>query len=210
VLVGVNGENWVRDLSPLKKKMEESIFPECVSLDDDPTLPWAPGSTPYDDEGVQTRKKPIIDHGVLKNFIFDLETGAESGKGSSGNGFKKDMWGKGIEMTPVPRFTNLSMHPGTMPYKEMIRSMEEGIVVNDVIGFHTGNMMIGEFSMNVGIGSYVKNGKPVGRAMDTMIAGNIYEDFHNIRALGTVVEYNPQAYTPDILFGSMSVSGTAK
>ncbi|MHC4601111.1 MAG: TldD/PmbA family protein [Planctomycetota bacterium] len=209
VLVGVNGENWVRDLTPLKKKAEEAIFPECVTLEDDPTLPWAPGSVPYDDEGMPTKRKFIVDHGVLKSYIFDLATGGESGLGSTANGFKKDMWGKGIEMPPVPRFTNLVMHAGSLPYDEMIRSMEEGIVVNDVIGFHTGNMMLGEFSMNVGIGSYVRNGKPQGRAMNTMIAGNIYEDFHRIRALGTRLEYNPQAYTPDILFGDMSVSGTA-
>ncbi len=210
VLVGVSGDNWVKELTPLKKKVEHAVFPEFVTLLDDPTVPYAPGSVPYDDEGVPTRKKAIVDHGVLKNFIFDLATGADSGRGSSGNGFKKDMWGKGIEMTPVPRFTNFVMEPGALPYREMIRSLEEGIVVNDVIGFHAGNMLAGEFSMNVGIGSYVKNGKPVGRCMDTMIAGNIYEDFHNIRALGDVVEYNPQAYTPDILFGDMSVSGTGK
>ncbi|MHC4780488.1 MAG: TldD/PmbA family protein [Planctomycetota bacterium] len=209
ILVGVSGDNWVRDLTPLKNKVEEQIFPEFVTIVDDPTLPWAPGSVPYDDEGVPTQKKTIVDHGVLKNFIFDLAMGAESGKGSTGNGFKKDMWSKGVEMPPVPRFTNLVMHPGTLDYREMIRSMEEGIVINDVIGFHAGNMMLGEFSMNVGIGSYIKNGKPIGRAIDTMVAGNIYEDFHNIRALGTRLEYNPQSYSPDILFGEMSVSGTA-
>jgi PmbA protein len=208
VLVGVSGENWVRGLTPLKNKLEHAIFPECVTLTDDPTYPWAQGSVPYDDEGVPTKKKVIVDHGVLKNFVFDLATGAESGKGSSGNGFKKDMWSKGVEMAPVPRFTNLVMERGSLPYREMIRSMEEGVVINDVIGFHAGNMMAGEFSMNVGMGSYIKNGKPTGRAVDTMIAGNIYEDFHNILALGTEIEFNPQAYSPDILFGNMSVSGT--
>jgi PmbA protein len=210
VLMGVSGDNWAHDLSPLKKRMEERIFPECVTLVDDPTLPWAPGSAPFDDEGVPTAKKFIVDRGVLKNFIFDLANGAEAGKASTGNGFKKDMWGKGIEMAPVPRFTNLWMAPGTLPYKEMIRSIDEGVVVNDVIGFHAGNMLAGEFSMNVGIGGYIRHGQVVGRAMDTMIAGNIYEDFNRIRALGTRVEYNPQAYSPDILFGDMSVSGTAK
>jgi PmbA protein len=210
VLVGVSGDNWAHDMSPLKKRMEERIFPECVTLVDDPTLPWAPGSAPFDDEGIPTRKKFIVDRGVLKNFIFDLPTAAESGKAPTGNGFKKDMWGKGIEMPPVPRFTNLWMAPGTLDYKEMIRSVEEGVVVNDVIGFHAGNMLAGEFSMNVGIGGYIKHGKVIGRAMDTMIAGNVYEDFHRIRALGTRIEYNPQAYSPDILFGDMSVSGTAK
>ena len=85
----------------------------------------------------------------------------------------------------------------------------EGLVVNDVIGFHSGNILQGHYSMNVGIGFYVKNGKTLGRAVDTMIAGNIYEDFYQLTGMTETPEYNPIAYSPDILIDNISVSGTA-
>ena len=207
VLVGASGENYVKEITPLKGKIGNKIFPESVTLIDDPTRNWCPGSVPFDDEGVPTLKKFIVEKGILRNFIFDLDSGARSGKGSSGNGFKRSMWNRGIDISPNPRFTNLVLETGDWDYRDMIKDMEEGVIVNDVIGFHSGNMLQGEFSMNVGIGAYVKNGKVVGRAVDTMVTGNIYEDFFNLKALGKTIEYNPQSYTPDMYFAKMSVSG---
>ncbi|OGL45768.1 MAG: hypothetical protein A2161_14955 [Candidatus Schekmanbacteria bacterium RBG_13_48_7] len=208
LIEGVKGSNYAKNITPLKEKINTQIFSDKVTVWDDPTMAAAPGSVPFDDEGVPTRKKVIVDNGVLKNFIFDLESGAKSGLGSSGNGFKKSMWTRGIEDNPIPCFTNMIMVPGAWDLKDMIQDMGEGIIVNDVIGFHSGNMLQGAYSMNVGIGFYVKDKKIQGRAIDTMVAGNVYEDFFAIKGLGKKLEYNPQAYTPDIYFEKISVSGT--
>ena len=61
--------------------------------------------------------------------------------------------------------------------------------------------------MNVGIGTVVRNGSIAGRAVDTMIAGNVYEDFFKIKALSPGIEYNPWVYSPYMYFSEMSVSG---
>ncbi len=208
ILEGANGANKVRSVTPLKDKIDTPIFGDQVTLLDDPTLDWAPGSTPFDDEGVPTRTKVIVDKGVFRNFIYDLNFGSKSGAGSTGNGIKRSMWTRGIEVNPNPRFNNLVMQPGELTVSEMIGMMDEGIVVNDVIGFHSGNILQGQYSMNVGIGFYVKNGAIAGRAVDTMIAGNIYDDFHRITGLGKTLAVNPIAYSPDILIDGVSVSGT--
>jgi PmbA protein len=207
LLVGVNGDNIVQGTSPLREKMGEKIFPDFLTFTDDPTRPWAPGSVPFDDEGVATRKRPIVEKGVLRNFIFNLTAGTKQGTGSTGNAFKKTTWDTGVEYPPAIYFTNLVMEPGTMSYSDMVAEIDHGVVITDVIGFHSGNMLLGEFSMNVGIGTVVRDGKVVGRAMDTMVAGNVYEDFFNIKALGDTIEYNPWVYSPDIYFSEMSVSG---
>ena len=208
VLEGANGSNKVRGVTPLKDKIGQKIFGDNVTLIDDPEKDWAPGSTPFDDEGVPTRKKMIVDQGCFQNFIFDLNYGAKDGQGSTGNGIKRSMWTRGIEINPNPRFNNLVLMPGSLTLEEMVQSMDEGIIVNDVIGFHSGNILQGHYSMNVGIGFYVKKGKVAGRAMDTMIAGNIYEDFHRISGLSSNLIFNPIAYSPDILIDGVSVSGT--
>lgn len=209
ILEGANGANKVRSVTPLKDKVGTRIFGDQVTLIDDPTMDWAPGSTPFDDEGVPTQKKTIVENGVFRSFIYDLNFGAKSGNGSTGNGIKRSMWTRGIDVNPNPRFNNLVMKPGHLSVEEMITSMPEGIVVNDVIGFHSGNILQGQYSMNVGIGFYVKKGRIVGRAVDTMIAGNIYEDFYRISGIGKTLSVNPIAYSPDILIEDISVSGTA-
>jgi len=209
ILEGANGTQKVREVTPLIDKVGSQIFGKNVTLVDDPTLDWAPGSTPFDDEGVPTYKKMIVENGIFKNFIFDLKNGAKDGQGSTGNGIRQSMWTRGIEISPNPRFNNLVLLPGDKNLNELVGMMDEGIIVNDVIGFHSGNILQGHYSMNVGIGFYVKNGEILGRAMDTMIAGNIYDDFHRIMGMSSKLEYNPIAYSPDILIDAISVTGTA-
>ena len=209
LLEGAGGRNWVKGVSPLIGKMGKPIFPESVSINDDPTLPRARNSVPFDDEGVPTFKKSIVDRGVLKSFIFDLDTGAKSGKGSTGNGFKVTMWTEGIEDPPNPRFSNLVLLPGDSSFDEMVKDMREGIIVNDVIGFHSGNILQGEFSMNVGVGFYVKDRRICGRAVNAMIAGNVYDDFKNLASLGRNMEETSMGFSPDLYFSTMSVSGSS-
>ena len=143
---GANGAQKVRGVTPLAEKLGQVIFGPEVTLVDDPTRDWAPGSTPFDDEGVPTRKKIIVDKGVFKSFIFDLTNGVKDGYGSTGNGIKRSMWTRGIEVAPNPRFNNLVMSPGDKTYAELVAMMPEGIVVNDVIGFHSGNILQGHYS----------------------------------------------------------------
>ncbi len=206
ILEGVNGHNYVRGITPLKEKIDQRIIGENLTLTDDPTMDYAPGSTPFDDEGVPVKKKKIIENGILKNFIFDLDSGARSGFGSSGNGIKATFWGSGIEIPPSPRFNNLVMSPGTWTLGQMIQDMEEGLLINDVVGFHSGNMLQGQYSMSVGMGFYVKNGKVQGRVMDAMTAGNIYDDFFRIKALGNKLEKNNLLFSPDLYITDVSVS----
>ncbi len=207
LLEGVNGNNVALGLSPLTKKIGEPIFGDNLTMLDDPTLDWARGSTPFDDEGVPTRKKAIVENGVLRSFIFDLASSARAGVESTGNGIRRSMWMRGVEIQPNPRFNNLVLLPGDKPFDEMVSEMDEGLIINDVIGFHSGNILQGHYSMNVGIGFYVRDGAVAGRAMDTMVAGNIYDDFFRVRWIGDRIEYNPQAYSPDICIDGVSVSG---
>lgn len=208
LLHGTSGDSVVNGVTPLADKIDTQIFPEFFTATDDPTRDWCPGSAPVDDEGVPPKRRSIIEKGVLKNFVFDLKSGTKHGCGSTGNGFKKTMWGRGIAATPTPRFCNLVIDAGSMSFEDMVKDAGECLVINDVIGFHSGNMLKGEFSMGVGIGAYYKDGKPVGRAVDTMVSGNIYDDFPKLKALGNRVCYNSVAYAPAFYFGELTVSGT--
>lgn len=205
---GVSGQNVARGTTPLAERVGEAIFGPELTIHDDPTRDGAVGSVPFDDEGVATRRKTIVEAGRLRGFIFDLASGVRAGRESTGNGFKVSMWTRGVEIAPTPRFTNMVVEPGDWELDDMIRDMGQGLVVNDVIGFHSGNILQGQYSMNVGVGFYVEDGRIQGRAVDTMVAGNVYRDFHHVRGLGRHLGYNPIALSPDVYLGQVSVSGT--
>ena len=203
---GVDGANIARKLSPLTERKGEEIFNACVTIEEAPNRDWEPGSIPFDDEGVPTKARPIVEKGVLKDFVFSRRSAARAGTESTGNGIKRIMWGDGIEHGPAPYFTNLVMEAGDKSIHSLIEEMKDGIVVCDVIGFHSGNILAGHYSMGVGTGFRVIDGKPCGRVIDTMISGNIYEDFKQIKALSSDTEPTLVGRVPAILFSGMQVS----
>lgn len=207
VYAAINGDAIYRGISPLGDKVNTKIFDERINIIDNPTMDFGVQTCPCDDEGVPTYQKNIIDKGVLKGFIFDLATAAKTKTKSTGNGFKKGMWGGGVSTPPGPGVANFTLAPGTMPLKDMIKDMKQGIVVDEVIGFHSGNIIQGEFSMTVGVGYWVEQGVMKARVMDAMVAGNIYDSFNNLVGLGKDVEITFMGYLPAMYFKEMSVAG---
>lgn len=208
---GISGANVVKGTSPLTDKLGKKIFPEIFNIIDDPTIDYFPNTTPIDDEGVPTRKKYIVEKGVLKNFLFDLSNGNKHGCGSTGNGFKKGLFTSTIFMSPTPELTTLVVEPGKYSYEEMLSNMKEGIILDYPVGAHSGNVLLGDLSANIGIGLYVKDGEILGRAMDSMVSGNIYKFFNNIKMIGNrpeIGEFNQSQYCPHLLFDDISISGT--
>jgi len=203
---GVNGENILKGVSPLAGKVGERIFSPKLSILDDPTLDYLPGSIPVDDEGVLTSRKILVEKGVLKGFIFDLFTASGYGTSSTGNGLKHTMWMKGMEFPPRPNFTTLFCQPGNLTVKEMITSLEEGILIEEVLGFHSGNILAGDFSVNVGMGYLIKNGKPRGRVGGCMVSGNIYSLFNDDITLSKECEAIGRYYIPYLKLGKINIT----
>ncbi|MBN1878930.1 TldD/PmbA family protein [bacterium] len=199
---GLNGELAARKLSLLSDKIGERVIDPRICLSDDPTIPGLPGSCPADDEGVPAYRKPLIEKGVLKGFLYDLQTAYKSGKQSSGNGFKKSSLytGFSIDAQPNPWPSNFVINPGDLPRDKLIESIEEGIIIDDLMGAGQGNNLNGEFSMSVALGYKIEHGEIIGRVKDVMIAGNVFEIMkNNFRSMSSDV------YSEDTLFGRYSV-----
>lgn len=205
--LGVSGEYLDKKISPLMDKMGQQIFHPSITVYDDPAYPFAGGSDPFDDEGIATAKKAIIENGVLKNFLYDLRTATRLGARATGNGFKKGMHGGGIGAPPKPYPSNFYIVPGTRTLDEIIKSLPEGILVTQALGWHSGNLTQGEFSVNIGMGYLVKDGLLLGRAVDTMVSGNIYECFKDILEISNTSLEHAWGIYPDIVFNNMSVTG---
>jgi len=199
--LGINGKMVQKGVSPLGEKMGQMILDCRLSIFDDATIDLALNSCPIDDEGIPTSRLPLIEKGILKNYLFDLQTAGLMNSKSTGNGYR------GFDTLPSPHCSNLVIQPGEMSMNEMIKQMKNGLIVQQVIGGGQGNVLAGEFSVNVDLGFKVENGEIVGRIKDTMIAGNSYEILKHMVEIGSEVSYYDNIFTPPLWVDGVSVVG---
>ncbi len=202
VISGLNGRLVNRKVSPLYDKKDQLLWSPQLSLYNDGTIDYAGGSALYDDEGIQMKRLPLIEKGVLKNFYYDLQNSGEAGVESTGNGFRA-----GFASSPSPGVSNLTIPEGKSSLTEMIQDIDEGIIIDQVLGLGQGNVLSGAFSNNVQLGFKIKNGKVAGRIKNVMIAGNAFEILKEILAVGQEARWvSGRYYFPHIYVKSLSVS----
>jgi len=155
----------------------EKLFDDKVNVVDDGTLDGKYGSAPYDDEGVPHRRNVLVEHGVLKGFLYDLKTAAQSGVESTGNG------SRGLFNPPAPEPTNLILAGGSTPLAEMVAGIDEGLLVEDILGLGQGNIISGAFSNPLSLAFKIEKGEIVGRVKDVSIAGNVYDLLKEVTAV---------------------------
>jgi PmbA protein len=179
LMSALNGKMVLEGASPIGDKVGKTIFDKKFSLRDDPLVGYRPGSRPCDDEGVPSQLTPLIGRGMVKGFLYDLQTAALAGKLSTGNGSRH----RGSLPSPAP--SAFIVTPGKTTLDEMVADIKEGLVVEQLMGAEQGNILGGDFSGNVLLGYRVENGKMVGRVKDTMVSGNIYKILKDIAAIGS-------------------------
>ena len=196
-----NGKMVLEGASPISQRTGETVFDTRFSLFDNPLIAYAPRSRPCDDEGTLSQVTPLIENGVVRNFLFDLQTAGQAGAKSTGSGSR----GRGGLITPSP--SALVINTGQTTFDEMVRDISEGLVVEQLMGAEQGNVLGGDFSGNVLLGYKIENGKIVGRVKDTMVSGNVYQALKNIAALGSEAKWVGGAVlTPHIYCSGLAVA----
>ena len=176
---GFSGKTVLKGTSPLVGRLGERIVDERISLWDDPTQPFIPGSRACDDEGVSSRATPLIDRGRATSFLYDLQTAAQAGERSTGSASRS------LATLPQPAPGVLSFAPGDTSFEDMVSGLEEALVVERLLGAGQGNILGGGFNANVLLGYYVSNGEIVGRAKDVMVSGNVYDALNGVIGIGS-------------------------
>jgi PmbA protein len=180
--LAIDGKNAFLGSSPLMEKIGEEIADPKFTLTDDPYVDFGPRSSAVDNEGIARKKTAIIENGVLKNFIYDLDTAGRAGTHPTGHGSTR-------------RLTNLILDAGDTPYNEMVKNTQKGLLVHSFLGLGQGNPINGEFSVNLSLGFKIENGEIVGRVKDVMLAGNAYEALKNIEDISKDREWVSGPYT---------------
>jgi PmbA protein len=198
---GCNGKIVQKGVSPLTGKLGQKILDDRISIYDDPTIDYADGSYSCDDEGVSARRTPLFESGVLKNYIYDLQTAGIMNAESTGNGTRS------FASQPSPGNSNVIVDSGEMKFEDMIKDIKYGILVDQVLGGGQSNVLAGEFSVNIDLGYLVENGEIVGRVKDCMVAGNVFDVFNNIIALGDKSDWHGSLRVPPFYFRSVNLAG---
>ena len=195
----LSGQTVVQKSSPLADKIGETLFDPRLTLFEDPSIGIS--ARTFDDEGTPTSRNAYIENGTVKGFYWDRRWAARAGCESTGNGFRGGL------SRPSPDMVNICMAPGSTSTADLIASMDEGIIVDQVLGAGQSNQLAGEFSVNLDLGYKVEQGKIVGRVKNTMVAGSIFEAFQNLVDLGDTPEWiGGGSYLPSLLFSKLGVS----
>jgi len=202
LMAAFNGKTVLEGASPIGGKLGQKVFDGKLSLRDDPTIPYCPGSGPCDDEAVPSQSTPLIVEGTVGSFLYDLQTAALAGTKSTGNGHRSQ---GGL---PAPAPSVFVFPAGDASFDDMVSDIKEGLVVEQLMGAAQGNLLGGDFSGNVLLGFKIENGKMVGRVKDTMVSGNIYQILNNIAAVGSDAKWvggflsTPSIYCPKVSVAS--------
>jgi PmbA protein len=201
----LSGQSVVQNTSPLADKLGQTLFDRKLTLFEDPSL--GVNACSFDDEGTPTSRKAYIDYGTVQGFYWDRRWAARAnqtlGQGhqtSTGNGFRGGL------SRPGPSLVNLCVAPGSQSTEALIASMDEGLIVDQVLGAGQSNQLAGEFSVNLSLGYKVEQGQIVGRVKNTMVAGSIFEALQQVELGDTAEWVGGRALMPSLLLTQLGVA----
>ncbi len=193
-----------RGLSLLADKEGTKIASDALTVKECPMLEKALTKIPFDDEGVLTTEKAIIDNGTFATALYDLKSAYKAGRQSTGNGFRA-----GSAVSEMP--TNLVVEAGEKTLDGLMEEVGEGIMLTDLSGLHAGvNAISGDFSL-LCEGYLIEGGKK-GRPVEQItVAGNFYDVIKSIKSVGNDIINLPSGeaefFTPSVYVGELAISG---
>jgi PmbA protein len=202
-LVGaVKADSVQRGQSPFKGKIGEKVASENLTIYDDGLYPSGMRTWLFDGEGVPHQKTPIIQKGVLRNFLYDNYSAKKDGKESTGNAARA-----GYLSTPGIDTTNFHIMPGTKTSDEMLKEVDDGLIIYYLQGAHSSNPVSGEFSVVATPAWKIKNGEITHASRGVMLAGNIFEVLKNISLIASNERQMGQLIAPWIQVENVRVIG---
>ena len=199
IFEAVNGDSVYRGASYLAGKLNEKVAGDNIYIVDDGTMVGGFGTSPFDSEGVASRKTVVIEDGVLKSYLLNTYTAKKLGLQTTGNA------SRGLAGTPGIGPGNFFLKPGTKNLKEIIGDIKEGLFVTEFLGFGV-NLVTGDFSRGAS-GLWIENGELTFPVEEITVAGNLKDMFCNISEIGSDLEFRGAIASPTLRIEGMTVAG---
>jgi PmbA protein len=199
IFEAVNGDSIYRGASFLTGKLNEKIAGDNINVVDDGTMRGGFGTSPFDSEGVPSRKTVVVENGVLKSYLLNTYTAKKLNLQTTGNA------SRGLAGTPGIGPGNFFLQPGTKTPEEIIAGIKEGLFVTEFLGFGV-NLVTGDFSRGAG-GLWIQNGELTFPVEEITVAGNLKDMLFNIAEIGNDLEFRGAIASPTIRIDEMTVAG---
>ena len=195
----VSGSAIYRGASFLVGKLGEQVASELVTVVDDAILPGLFGSSPFDDEGVESRRTVVVDRGVLKSYLLNTYSARKLGMKTTGNA------SRGLSGNAGVGPGNFYIESGAAPPEKMIAGVRGGLYVTELIGT-AANTVTGDYSSGAA-GLWIDNGELAYPVSEITIAGNLKRMLMEIAQVGSDLEFRGSIASPSIFIQEMTVSG---
>lgn len=195
----VSGDSIYRRESFLAGKLGEKIAAGKLTVVDDATLPGLFGSSPFDSEGVASRRTLVIEDGVLRSYLLNTYTARKLGLKTTASA------SRGLTGNASVGHGNLFVEAGTTSPEDIIKSVRNGFYVTELMGFGV-SVVTGDYSRGAA-GLWIENGELAYPVSEVTIAGTLPEMLNGIEAIGSDLEFRGSMASPTLLLGEMTVSG---
>lgn len=194
----INGASVARGTSFLKDKMGEQLFAPGITVSDDPHRLRGLRSAPFDDEGLATAKRDMIEDGRLTSWFMDLRSARQLGLESTGHA------SRGVSSPPSPSASNLYLAPGSQSLEDMIKDIDQGLFITDLIGMGV-NGVTGDYSRGAS-GFWIEKGEITYPVSEVTVASNLIDIFKALTPANDLTfRYGVDA--PSVRIDGMTIAG---
>lgn len=190
-LEAISGGNLYRNASFLVNHIGESVFAKKISIYEKPHLKSALGSVPFDDEGVRTSDRVLVEEGILCGYLLNSYSAKKLGLQTTGN---------------AGGFHNILLETNQFNLNDLIKKMGKGLLVTEVMGQGI-NLVTGDYSRGA-TGFWIENGEILYPVEEITIAGNLKDMYQNIVAIGNDINNKSSIQTGSIFLENMMIAGT--
>jgi PmbA protein len=199
IFEAATGDAVYRQATFLADQLGEKIFGENITLIDDGTMVGGFGTTPFDGEGVPTRRTVVVEKGVLKSYLLNTYTARKLGLKTTGNA------SRGLAGTPGTGSGNFYLEPGRRTQQQIIAGIPRGLYVTEFLGFGV-NLVTGDFSRGAS-GLWIENGELTYPVEEITIAGNLKDMLNNVAEIGNDLQFRSSLASPTVRIDGMTIAG---
>ncbi len=213
LLGAANGDAIYRNASMFAGRLGEQVAGENITMIDDGTMIFdhtlpdgsviqvgGLGTSPFDGDGLPTRRTVVIERGVLKELMLNTYTGRKLNMASNAKATR------GLAGTPGIGGGNYFLEPGTQTHDEIVGDVKTGLLVLSTMGFGV-NLVTGDYSQGA-TGLWIENGEIAFPVEEITIAGNLKDMFRNVSAVGNDLEWRGSGAVPTVRIEGMTVAGS--
>jgi len=195
----VHGMMIYRHESFLAGKLGERVASEKLTLIDDATIPGLFGTSPFDDEGVASRRTVVLERGVLKSYLLNTYAARKLGMKTTGNASRGLAGNAGIG------HGNFFVENGVETPERIIAGIADGFYVTELIGMGV-NIVTGDYSRGAA-GLWIRNGELAFAVSEVTIAGKLQDMLLGVEEVGNDLEFRGSVAAPTLKIGEMTVGG---